>query len=437
MTETKTAIDRIHEFNRFGMVLGLERMEELLKRLGDPQEGISAIHIAGTNGKGSVSKLIDCALRSCGYRTGLFTSPYIERFNERIQYCGEEISDEDLERCARKVLDAAEDMVRDGLESPTEFEVVTAVMFVYFAEKNVDIAVLEVGLGGRGDSTNVLKEPLACVITSISYDHMDRLGDTLEEIASEKAGIIKKGCPVIMNVKDHGAARVIAKKAYETGSRLYDISRIRYEIYDDSALSQKVSMELYEKDYSGFEMSMVGTHQAENLKTALATLEILRREHKIKLDREKLREGIKDAKQPGRFEIMDRNGKTVILDGAHNAAGAQALSDTVKKYFPEKKILMITGMLRDKQTDRITDAFTGITKDMIATEPDNPRKLEAEELAELLHKKGADAVTVKDAGDALALSEKMMDDHDVLLTAGSLYLIGVIRRMIKDERRQY
>lgn len=435
MTETKTAIDRIHEFNRFGMVLGLERMEELLRRLGDPQEGLSVIHIAGTNGKGSVSKFIECALRSCGYRTGLFTSPYIERFNERIQYCGEDISDEDLETCAQKVLDAADAMISDGLESPTEFEVVTAVMFVYFAEKDVDIAVLEVGLGGRGDSTNIVKEPLACVITSISYDHTDRLGDTLEEIAFEKAGIIKKGCPVIANVDDHGAARVIAKKAYETGSRLYDISKIRYEIYDDSALSQKVSMELYEKDYSGFEISMAGRHQAENLKTALATLEILRREHKIKLDREKLYEGIKDAKQPGRFEIIERNGKTAILDGAHNAAGAQALSETVKKYFAGKRILMITGMLRDKQTDRITDAFAGITKDMIATEPDNPRKLGAEELAEILRERGADVKTAADAGDALALSEKMMDDHDVLLIAGSLYLIGVVRRMIEDERR--
>lgn len=219
-------IDRIHQFNRFGMKLGLERMDELLKKLGNPQEGLQVIHVAGTNGKGSVSKFLEEGLKACGYKMGLYTSPFIERFNERIRFDGEDISDNDLEVFGRRVIAAAEEMVSEGLESPTEFEVVTAIAFLYFKEKDTDIAVMEVGLGGSGDSTNVIRRPLASVICSISYDHMDRLGDSLVEIAAEKAGIIKTGSPVISNVSEREAAVVIAKAAYKKRSPLYDVSKI-------------------------------------------------------------------------------------------------------------------------------------------------------------------------------------------------------------------
>lgn len=434
-------IDRIHQFNRFGMKLGLERMDELLKKLGSPQEGLQVIHVAGTNGKGSVSKFLEEGLKACGYKMGLYTSPFIERFNERIRFDGEDISDNDLEVFGRRVIAAAEEMVSEGLESPTEFEVVTAIAFLYFKEKDTDIAVMEVGLGGSGDSTNVIRRPLASVICSISYDHMDRLGDSLGEIAAEKAGIIKTGCPVISNVSEREAAVVIAKAAYKKRSPLYDVSKIRYEIYEDTPFSQKVSMEIYEKDYSGVETIMTGKHQADNLKTALATLEVLRKQKKVKLDREKLYEGIAKAKQPGRFEIfkwgeygVDADGfeKLVILDGAHNEAGAEVLENTVNKYFEDKRILMITGMLADKQTDKITEHFAGITDKMIATEPDNPRKLEAEKLASMLESKGVSVKTAKTAEECLSIADQMKDEWDILLAAGSLYLIGIIRRMIRN-----
>ncbi len=433
--------DRIHQFGRFGMKLGLERMNALLEKLGNPHEGLQVIHVAGTNGKGSVSKFLEEALRACGYRMGLYTSPFIEKFNERIRFDGEDISDEELESFGRRTVGAAEEMVCEGLESPTEFEVVTAIAFLYFKEKNTDIAVMEVGLGGRGDSTNVIKSPLASVICSISYDHTDRLGNSLGEIAAEKAGIIKAGCPVISNVSEREAAVVIAKAAYKKRSPLYDVSKIRYEIYEDTPFSQQVSMEIYEKDYSGVETIMTGKHQAENLKTALATLEVLRKLKKIRLDREKLHEGLAGAKQPGRFEIFKwreygsddgASEKLVILDGAHNEAGAEALENTVGKYFGDRKILMITGMLADKQTDRIAEHFTGITDNIIATEPDNPRKLEAEKLAALLESKGAKVRTAKTAEECLMIAEKMKDEWDILLAAGSFYLIGIIRRMIRD-----
>lgn len=426
-------IDRIHEFNRFGMVLGLDRMEELLRRLGNPQDDLKVIHVAGTNGKGSVSKYLEEGLSACGYKMGLYTSPYIETFNERIRYDGADISDEDLEYYGQKVVSAAEAMVADGLDSPTEFEVVTAIAFLYFADRQADITILEVGLGGIGDSTNVVKSPLASVITSISYDHMAQLGSSLAEIAVNKAGIIKTGCPVIANVPQRDAAKIIARKAYAMGSRLYDISGIRAAVSDETPFSQKVSMELYEKSYSDVEISMVGRHQAENLKTALATLEILRKSGAVKLDREALYEGLKRARQPGRFEVISED-PLVIIDGAHNEAGAQALQKTMAQHFAGKKILLVAGILADKEIDSIVKFLTKITDHIIVTEPDNPRKLAAEKLAEHVADFGVAAEAVSDVEAAVHRAKELADGYDVILFAGSLYLIGDVRRLWRNER---
>lgn len=426
-------IDKIHEFNRFGMVLGLDRMEELLRRLGNPQDDLKVIHVAGTNGKGSVSKYLEEGLSACGYKMGLYTSPYIETFNERIRYDGADISDEDLEYYGQKVVSAAEAMVADGLDSPTEFEVVTAIAFLYFADRQADITILEVGLGGIGDSTNVVKSPLASVITSISYDHMAQLGSSLAEIAVNKAGIIKTGCPVIANVPQRDAAKIIARKAYAMGSRLYDISGIRAAVSDETPFSQKVSMELYEKSYSDVEISMVGRHQAENLKTALATLEILRKSGAVKLDREALYEGLKRARQPGRFEVISED-PVVIIDGAHNEAGAQALQETMAQHFAGKKILLVAGILADKEIDSIVKFLTKITDHIIVTEPDNPRKLAAEKLAEHVAEFGVAAEAVPDVEAAVHRAKELADDYDVILFAGSLYLIGDVRRLWRNER---
>lgn len=426
-------IDRIHEFNRFGMVLGLDRMEELLRRLGNPQDDLKVIHVAGTNGKGSVSKYLEEGLSVCGYKMGLYTSPYIETFNERIRYDGADISDEDLEYYGQKVVSAAEAMVADGLDSPTEFEVVTAIAFLYFADRQADITILEVGLGGIGDSTNVVKSPLASVITSISYDHMAQLGSSLAEIAVNKAGIIKTGCPVIANVPQRDAAKIIARKAYAMGSRLYDISGIRAAVSDETPFSQKVSMELYEKSYSDVEISMVGRHQAENLKTALATLEILRKSGAVKLDREALYEGLKRARQPGRFEVISED-PLVIIDGAHNEAGAQALQETMAQHFAGKKILLVAGILADKEIDSIVKFLTKITDHIIVTEPDNPRKLAAEKLAEHVADFGVAAEAVPDVEAAVHRAKELADGYDVILFAGSLYLIGDVRRLWRNER---
>ena len=426
------AIDKIHQFNRFGSRLGLERMTVLLDKLGNPHEDLDVIHVAGTNGKGSVCKYLEEGLSACGYRVGLYTSPFIERFNERIRLGGQDISDEDLQSFTDRVLKASDEMVAEGLDSPTEFEIVTAIAFLYFKEKGADITVLEVGLGGSGDSTNVVKKPLACAITSISYDHMDRLGNTLAEIAADKAGIIKGGVPVVSNVPEREAAREIAKKAYEKDSKLYDISKNKFMIFDETPFSQKVSMEVLGTDYSDIEISMTGKHQGENLKTALTIIEILRKERKIKIERSKLYEGLKKATQPGRFEVLAEE-PMVIIDGAHNEAGARALQETVSGYFEGQRILLVTGMLADKQVDEILKYFTAITDKMIITEPDNPRKLTVDELGETLKNMGIEPVKAKDAEESVKLAEKMKDDYDLILFAGSLYLIGNVRRIVRNE----
>lgn len=427
------------------MILGLERMRELMNRLGNPQDELAVIHVAGTNGKGSVCKYFEEGLAACGYRMALYTSPYIEKFNERIRLGGQDISDEDLEHYGARVIEAAESMVADGLDSPTEFEVVTAIAFLYFAEQDADITVLEVGLGGIGDSTNVVEHPLASVITSISLDHVEQLGSTLAEIAAGKAGIIKTGSPVIANVPQQEAARIIARKAYAMGSRLYDISRIRTQVSDRTPFAQRVSMELYEKSYSDVEIQMAGHHQAENLKTALATLEILRKSGAVKLDREALYAGLKRAKQPGRFEIIgggrllqsdsdvnDAAGPLVIIDGAHNEAGARALADTMAEFFAGKRILLVAGILADKQIDPMLNSLTKITDHIIATQPDNPRGLPAEELARHIAGFGIEAHTIADYSEAIERA-RQQDAYDVILFAGSLYLIGDVRRLWRDE----
>ena len=440
-----TVLERIHEFNRFGSILGLGRMNILLSKLGNPHSELDVIHVAGTNGKGSVCKFLEEGLSACGYKMGLYTSPFIEKFNERIRLGGQDIADEELEVYGSRVLAAAEDMVAEGLQSPTEFEVVTAIAFLYFKEKGADIVVLEVGLGGSGDSTNVVPKPLAAVICSISYDHINVLGGTLPEIAAEKAGIIKPQAPVISNVPQHEAAKVIAKTAYEKDSKLYDVSKIDFCIFEETPLSQKVSMDIYGTDYSDVEISMVGEHQGENLKTALATIEVLRKERKIKVERTKLYAGLKRAIQPGRFEVLEaaaakqkENGEAakkplLIIDGAHNEAGACALQETMQKYFAGKKILLITGMLADKRVEAILKHFVKITEDIIATEPDNPRKLEVGQLEQYLRDMGIRPKTAADAEESVKLARELGKDYDVVIFAGSLYLIGAVRRMIRDE----
>ncbi|MGP1570322.1 MAG: bifunctional folylpolyglutamate synthase/dihydrofolate synthase [Eubacteriales bacterium] len=428
------SIDKIKKFDKFGSVLGLTRMEKLMQLLGNPQDKLKYIHVAGTNGKGSVCRYIYSALLANGYSVGLFTSPFLEVFNERIEMNGELINDEDLAICTDQVIQKTEEMVNAGEDSPTEFEVVTAIAFLYFAMKKAEFVVLEVGLGGSGDSTNIIKTSEISIITSISFDHMDRLGDTLFLIASEKAGIIKKGVPVVMNVDEREAQVPIAKKAYEKKSILYNVKKIPYAVSEKSVEKYVIDTNIYGTDYSGVEISMIGRYQVDNIMTALTALEILRKDKKIQIERTKLYEGLFKASHKGRFE---RIGDKIVLDGAHNEAGAKALVDTLKELYGGKKILALVGILRDKEYEKILEELSEVVAKFIFTEIDNPRKCEAEELVAKANSVCCNNVDIvidahKNSKDALESALEESKDFDLLLVSGSLYLIGELRPIILE-----
>lgn len=419
------AVSKIHEFLRFGSVLGLERMNTLLEKLGNPQDDLDVIHVAGTNGKGSICRYVYEVLQAGGYKTGLYTSPFLEVFNERIELNGAYISDEDLDIYTDKVLVKAKEMVDEGHESPTEFEVVTAIAFLYFKEMQADYVVLEVGLGGIGDSTNVVKKPLACIIASISLDHTDRLGNTIEAIAREKAGIIKEGCPVISSTDNPAAKAVIKARCEELHADFYDTSKLEPIIIKEELDGTTFVTDVFEGS-QGLKIGMLGKHQIQNATAALIAIKLLQREGKIQLSDEAVLAGFARAKQIGRFEIMETE-PYVIIDGAHNPDGSKALREAVCKYFPGKKILMVTGILADKDIDEVFENFTAITSDFVVTEPNNPRKMRAEDLSAQISAKGGKCIIKKDPAEAVGCAKSLYAEYDLILFTGSLYLIGEIR----------
>lgn len=427
-TGENSVLNKLKELEKFGSVLGLERMERLMELLGHPEDSLRCIHVAGTNGKGSVCRYIYEALQYNGYKVGLFISPALEQPNERIEFDHSYISDEDFEKYSAQVLEKVDVMTGLGEDSPTEFEVLTATAILYFAEKNPDFVVMEVGLGGRGDSTNIIKNPEICIITSISYDHMEQLGASLGAIAKEKAGIVKKNSIVVMNVPEREASSEIARKVYEMNGVLHDVSKIGYSVVDSDLNGSTIDANIYGTDYSEMEISMAGAYQGCNLITAVSALEILRKKEVIAVERSRLYEGLKAAKQPARFELM-KNG--IILDGAHNEAGAAALEEAIGKLIPEERILMVTGMLKDKETSAILEHFTGITRDFIATEPDNPRKWDAHDLGAELESRGCQCRVEPDFRKAVKLALEHKDDYDRIVVAGSLYLVGKVRKLVK------
>ncbi|MDR1573495.1 MAG: bifunctional folylpolyglutamate synthase/dihydrofolate synthase [Clostridiales Family XIII bacterium] len=435
MTENQNPAALIHSFKRFGSKLGLERIGALMDLLGNPQDRMKIIHVAGTNGKGSVCRYIYSVLRRHGRKTGLYTSPFVVDFFERIEFDGRCITEEELAVCTREVLAQVEKMQAAGLESPTEFEVLTAVAFLYFSKKEAEFLVLEVGLGGRGDSTNIVKRPEICVISSVSFDHTDRLGTTLPEIAREKAGIIKPGRPVIINVNDREAAKTIARTAYEKKAPLIDAAGIEARGVQKSPIGYSFSANVFGRAYSDIRISMPGMHQIGNAICALCAIELLRSSALLTIDGALLRKGLEDARQPGRFEVLAGE-PTVVLDGAHNEAGAAAMAETARELFPRKRVLLVTGVLKDKALlpmirhfDRVADAY-------IATEPDNERRLSAAKLGAALEKTGKPCTSVADPARAIEEAWRRRGDFDVIIVSGSLYLLGAVREDLYEKTSQ-
>ena len=427
-------LEKIHSFQTFGSRLGLERMQVLLRLLGNPQDGMKVIHVAGTNGKGSVCRYLTAALRENGYRIGLYTSPYLERFTERIEFDGAEIAEKELVECAATVFEKIEEMLVQGHESPTEFELVTALAFLYFSKKPMDFLILEVGLGGRGDSTNVIEKPVASVITSISYDHTDVLGETLTEIAAEKAGIIKPHCPVIASVKAPEALAVIRQTASAQCCAFFDATAANVTRIQSNLDGYSFSMPFAGEDCR-INLGMPGLHQVENAVLALSVLEVLAKQGIINSKSSLVIKGIGKAKHNGRLEIL-RKDPYLIIDGAHNEGGAAALAGMIREYFAGKRVLLILGVLGDKKIDRILEQLACVEADFAATEPDNPRKLSADALCEKIRETGRSCVSLGNWERACAYAVKKRDLYDAVFFSGSLYLIGRVRgRFYHDESK--
>lgn len=448
MTYEKT-LEKIHSYYAFGKKPGLERITELMRILGNPQDSLSIIHVAGTNGKGSTCAYLYNVLEQAGYACGLYTSPYIEKFTERIQFHGEQISEEDLIRIGARVFAAAEEIQKNGFEEPTEFDIITAIAFVYYAEVKADFVILEVGLGGRCDATNVIKAPLATVITSISLDHTAVLGDTPEAIAREKAGIVKPGVPLIFFVKDPEARLPILEAAMKQvpAAPVYDVSdlirggRITLDSVEEKLGGYCFDTSIFGYQYKNMELSMTGYHQVENAMCALTTLSVLRKRGTIRVSEEQLRRGMKMAVQPGRFEIISDD-PFVILDGAHNQDGIRAFTASLTEHFSGKRLLLVMGVLKDKAVEDILKELKPLTNQMyvsfMTTEPDNPRKMGAEELACAVRNalESADCCSVVCWEDALALAESKATEYDAVIFFGSLYLIGSIREGWKRDHEK-
>lgn len=433
--EKEEVLKKIHRFNRFGSRLGLERMGKLMDLLGNPQDKMKVIHVAGTNGKGSVSRYIYSALQENGYRTGLYTSPYLQHFTERIEFNGKLISMEELSDSAEIVFQKVDQMIEEGFESPTEFELVTAIAFHYFSTVEMDYLILEVGLGGRGDSTNIIKSSLISIITSISFDHMEQLGDTLEKIASEKAGIIKNDGIVVSGVKDSGAVNAIRNVCIEKKAHLFQVMQGTLDNIKTDVGRYTFDFKIFNKSFSKVQISMMGMHQIENAASALTALEVLRQKKDVSLTDDAIYNGLLKAKQIGRFEIL-ANDPTIIIDGAHNEDGAQALCQTVLRHFGKEKKWVVLGLLKDKKIDSIINTIAAMSDEIIATEPDNERKLDSDLLCDMIMSHGCNCISMPDCIEAIKYVESKANREDVIIFAGSLYLIGKIRSYYLGNRVQ-
>lgn len=410
----KDSVKYIHSLLKFGMNLGLRRISALLNELGNPQEKLEFVHVAGTNGKGTTSTMLSSILCAAGKKTGLFTSPYVFDFCERIQINNKNIPHDDLSLVVEKVKNACDRLSAKGTE-PTEFEAITAAAMLYFYEQKCDAVVLEVGLGGRYDSTNIIPCPKAAVITSISLDHTKILGDTVEKIAAEKCGIIKNGGTVITtSEQNEKALSVIKDTVKEKNGRLLigDVSAA--EILSEDIFGTEIS-------YNGLtvKIPLVGRHQVEN------TVGVITAARALGISDEFIKRGIESTVIHARMEIISRS-PVIMLDGGHNPECAAALENVLVRFAGDKNITVLIGMMADKDTKDYLAAILPHCKTAVFTKPSNPR---AEDENELLREGECfcrDVVSVKDPKDAYKKAGSLVKNGDMLLVCGSFYLLSDI-----------
>lgn len=400
----------------FGSRPGLSRVTELLHRLGDPQNRLKFVHIAGTNGKGSCAAMLASVLKTAGYKTGLFTSPYLYRFNERMQMNGREIDNDVLADVVTRVSVPAEAME----DHPTEFELMTAAAMLWYAEECCDIVVLEVGLGGRFDATNVISRPEAAVIMNIGLDHTGILGDTVEKIAAEKAGIIKAGCPCVLYQQSDSVTQVIRQRCGEVGAELHiaDFAAIKTEF--DSLEGQVFT-------YKGeaYAIPLLGAHQLKNAAVVIETAEALRRRG-WKLPHEDVEHGLYAVSWPARFEIVSDE-PYFVVDGGHNPQCAQTVAENLKKYFPGCRRVLLIGVLADKDYRSLADILAPEADEFVCVTPNSGRALPAGELAEHLRRFGKPVTACGSIKEGVSAAAEAAGKDGMVCAVGSLYMAGEIR----------
>ena len=416
--------------------IGLKRMKRLLELLGSPEKELKFIHVAGTNGKGSVCQFMASMLRAAGYSVGVFTSPHVMEYNERFDIDRQYISDDDFCRIVNYVMSFADKVNDEGFGYFSEFEILTSTALVYFKEQSPDIVILETGIGGKMDMTNVISHPLVSVITQIGFDHVDMLGDTLAEIAEAKAGIIKEGIPVVSESPELEVKKVISDTAKKKNAKFIDAALAKYKINDYSELMSfdfEFSEEPDEVKMDSIKIGLIGEHQVRNAITALLAVKSIRDRGLIAIDDSEIKQGLENARNMGRFEIL-RSNPYIVIDGSHNPQGLTAAMATLNELretiFKNKRIMTVFGCFADKEYHNMTEILkTGLAKaccnEVIATEPVSPRALKAEELKKLLEDENIAVTAISD--EETAFDRALASGADVLLFLGSIYLIGDIR----------
>ena len=423
MTPTE-ALSFIHQKAWHGSKPGLSRTRELLDRLGRPQDSLRFVHVAGTNGKGSVCAMLASVLKSAGFKTGLYTSPYITVFNERMSINGTPISDVLLAEITETIVPHALAME----DAPTEFELVTALAFQYFKSQGCDLVVLETGLGGRLDSTNVIENPLCSVITNIGLDHTRELGETLEQIAAEKAGIIKEGRPTVAYALPESVQAVLTTRFWEQNSPFVTADFSRIHSISDSREGQVFSY----RDSAPLTLPLLGAHQLKNAAVVLETVEVLRGEG-LSLPQKAVEEGLAATFWPARFEILSHT-PYFIVDGGHNPQCAETVTENLLRYFPDTRRVLLFGVLADKDyltqagiLNKAADAFVTIT-------PDSPRALPAETLAKALAPLGKPVFAAPDLEVGIRKALELAGETGLVCSVGSLYTAGRVRNYILENK---
>lgn len=418
------AMEYIYGTQKFGSKLGLHNIGMLLELMGNPQTELKFVHIAGTNGKGSVAAFISSILMEAGYRTGIFTSPFIQRFTERIRIGNDEIGRDDLAAITGYVRENVGKMLAKGENHPTEFEIVTAIAFEYFRRKGCDIVVLEVGLGGRFDSTNIIDTPELAVIATISYDHTDRLGKTLPEIAFEKAGIIKPGGDVVLyGGQPPEVESVFEKACEERKARLRKVDFQNLVLHRFDIDGQTFSAGGYDK----LDIKLLGRHQAKNAVLAVKAAEVLKSKG-WNMSEDIIRKGLRSAKWPGRFEVVSSN-PVFIIDGAHNPEGAAVLKKALDEYFPGRPLTFIMGVVRDKDYNKMMAAVLPGCRRLFAVAPNSPRALPAAVLAKNAENYCKNVQISDTIETAIRTSIQTCSPNEVICAFGSLYYIGIVREI--------